>query len=164
MSPDASLSYIPLPEKAAFRPRLVRDVMARDVRLASTTTSVAEAYEMMAEGHFRHLPVVDGRGELAGIVSDRDILQAMPPPSTDPALLAAHGRFASTPLCEIMATSVLTVGESEPLESAADIMLEHRVSALVVQHESGRSGAVVGILTMVDLVSAFRRALALARR
>ncbi len=53
----------------------VRDIMTREVVMVSPDTPVDTALEIMDQGYFRHLPVVDGRGELRGIVSVRDLVK-----------------------------------------------------------------------------------------
>ncbi len=50
-------------------------LMTRSLKVASPTTSVAEAMEMMTDGRFRHLPVVDN-GKLVGLVSIGDVVKA----------------------------------------------------------------------------------------
>ena len=50
-------------------------VMTRHLKTAAPSTSVAEATEMMTNGRFRHLPVMDGE-RLLGIVSIGDIVKA----------------------------------------------------------------------------------------
>lgn len=56
---------------------LVREIMTRDVVTATPETPVGEALAMMDRGYFRHLPVLDGEGRLAGIVSVRDLVTHM---------------------------------------------------------------------------------------
>jgi CBS domain-containing protein len=51
----------------------VAERMSRHVMTAAPGTSVPEAMAIMIEGHFRHLPVVDGKRVL-GIVSMRDLM------------------------------------------------------------------------------------------
>jgi CBS domain-containing protein len=53
----------------------VRDIMTREVVMASPDTPVDAALEIMDQGYFRHLPVVDGSGSLLGIVSVRDLVR-----------------------------------------------------------------------------------------
>jgi CBS domain-containing protein len=48
--------------------------MTRDVRTVTESVSVRRALEMMAQGRFRHLPVVDGSGQVVGMLSIRDLV------------------------------------------------------------------------------------------
>src|ERR1035438_9024511 len=54
----------------------VRDLMSPMVEMATDETSAAEAFKVMLERHYRHLPVVDDRGRVLGILSIRNILEA----------------------------------------------------------------------------------------
>jgi CBS domain-containing protein len=53
----------------------VRDIMTREVIMVSPDTPVDAALEIMDQGYFRHLPVVDADGALLGIVSVRDLVK-----------------------------------------------------------------------------------------
>ena len=53
----------------------VRDIMTREVVMVSPDTPVDAALEIMDQGYFRHLPVVDRDGTLLGIVSVRDLVK-----------------------------------------------------------------------------------------
>lgn len=59
----------------------INEVMTRSVITASPAMSLALAQRLMADHRVRHLPVVQ-EGQLAGLVSDRDIRQALPSPMT----------------------------------------------------------------------------------
>jgi len=50
------------------------DLMTRNVTTATPLTTVDEAMEIMDDGYFRHLPVVDD-GRLVGIISIRDLVK-----------------------------------------------------------------------------------------
>jgi CBS domain-containing protein len=54
----------------------VRELMSPMVEMATDETSAAEAFKVMLERHYRHLPVVDGQGRVLGILSIRNILEA----------------------------------------------------------------------------------------
>lgn len=126
-------------------PRLVRDIMTSKPTTVTPDTSVADAYLLMTEGAFRHLVVVsDGRP--IGMLSDRDILRHMPPPSkwTQP----EQGRFATEPVKSIMSSPVLSLSAKEPIETAVDVMLTEHVSALAVTDDDGR---LCGVITLSDL-------------
>jgi CBS domain-containing protein len=54
----------------------IADVMTRKVMTCSARDTVSELMERMTEGKFRHLPVVEQGGRLAGIVSIGDVVKS----------------------------------------------------------------------------------------
>jgi CBS domain-containing protein len=54
----------------------VRELMSPMVEMATEETTAAEAFEVMLERHYRHLPVVNESGKVLGILSIRNILEA----------------------------------------------------------------------------------------
>jgi CBS domain-containing protein len=54
----------------------VRHLMSPMVEMATEETTPAEALAVMLERHYRHMPVVDERGKVLGILSIRHILEA----------------------------------------------------------------------------------------
>lgn len=54
--------------------RPVRDVMTSRIVTCELNDSINELMDVMTEGRFRHLPVID-RGELVGIVSIGDVVK-----------------------------------------------------------------------------------------
>jgi CBS domain-containing protein len=58
------------------RPRPVSSIMSAEVVTIELDTDVDQAMSIMTESRFRHLPVVDSDGLLAGIVSIGDVVKA----------------------------------------------------------------------------------------
>jgi CBS domain-containing protein len=54
----------------------VREFMSPMVEMATEETTAAEAFKVMLERHYRHLPIVDDHGKVLGILSIRNILEA----------------------------------------------------------------------------------------
>jgi CBS domain-containing protein len=54
----------------------VQEMMTTPVEMATLDTTPAQALATMVEFHYRHLPIVDDDGQLLGILSIRDVLQA----------------------------------------------------------------------------------------
>jgi CBS domain-containing protein len=53
----------------------VADVMTTEVESIAADTPAPEALQLMVDGHFRHLPIVDSEGKVLGILSIRNFLQ-----------------------------------------------------------------------------------------
>jgi len=54
----------------------VREMMSPMVEMATAETTAAEAFKVMLERHYRHLPIVDNLGKVLRILSIRNILEA----------------------------------------------------------------------------------------
>ncbi len=54
----------------------VHELMSPMVEMATEETTPAEAFKVMLERHYRHLPVVNEQGKVLGILSIRNILEA----------------------------------------------------------------------------------------
>ena len=53
---------------------VVRDVMTPHPMVIRPDDSLSEALRRLTQGHRRHLPIVDERGQVVGLISIRDIL------------------------------------------------------------------------------------------
>ena len=121
----------------------VRDLMSTALITVRANEPVTEAHVEMESGDIRHLPVVDDRGRLVGLLSDRDLLRT-----------AAAKR---TPrISEIMSRQVVKVGPDAPGHQAAALMLEHKIGSVAVVDEHGE---LVGIVTQTDFLDLARKAL-----
>ncbi|HEX8893813.1 MAG TPA: CBS domain-containing protein [Terriglobales bacterium] len=54
----------------------VREMMSPMVEMATEETTPAEAFKVMLERHYRHLPIANNQGKVLGILSIRNILEA----------------------------------------------------------------------------------------
>jgi len=114
-------------------------------------TPVAEAQAIMRREKIHHLPVVDERRRLVGIVTEKDLLYASPSPATSLNVYEISYLLAKLKVEKIMTRKVITVSEEDPLEDAARIMADRNVGGLPVVRE----GLVVGIITESDLFRLF---------
>jgi acetoin utilization protein AcuB len=133
---------------------LVKDIMQRDVVTVTPDTRLPQVLRLLQPRGFRHVPVVD-KGELVGIISDRDVKQAMVSlggSGAGPALEHAHERLTAA---EIMSRAVTTVAPVFSVEEAARLMTTQRISALPVTEGS----RLVGIVTETDVLGLFARAM-----
>jgi hypothetical protein len=55
----------------------VKDIMTRDVKMAAPDTPLHEIADLLEENHIKRVPIVSKGGDLVGIVSRADIIQAV---------------------------------------------------------------------------------------
>ncbi len=117
--------------------------------------TIAEAYACLQEKKIRRIPVVDDGGNLIGIVSRQDVVNAMPS-IVDGSSAGAPAFIAdATKVQDIMTRSPMWVEPATPLESVAHSMRQHKIGGMPVLDK----GRLVGIITESDIFSAFMKVL-----
>ena len=114
----------------------IKQVMSRDVILASPRQSVCEVAQMMAERDIGFMPVGD-RDRIVGMVTDRDIVVRG----------VAAGRGPDTPVSEVMTQDVKYCFEDEDIDHVVENMGDNQVRRLPVMNREKR---LVGIVTLAD--------------
>jgi acetoin utilization protein AcuB len=114
-------------------------------------TSLDDALRIMRENKVRRLPILDKKGKLVGIVSEKDLLYASPSPATSLSVWEIHGLLARIKIKELMTKNVITVCEDCPIEEAARVMVDNKIGGLPVM----RGDQLVGIITETDLFKVF---------
>lgn len=129
--------------------------MQRDVVTVTPDTRLSHVLRLLQPRGFRHVPVVD-HGTLVGIISDRDVKQAMVSLAGSGAIGSAleHARERLT-AAAIMGRTVITVAPIVAVEEAARLMTTQKISALPVTED----GRLVGIVTETDVLDLFVRAM-----
>jgi CBS domain-containing protein len=113
------------------------DLMATDVLAVSPDTTIADAARRMIARETGAAVVIDS-GELVGVISERDLMRAIPD-ACNP----------DTPVAERMTRHVMTAAPAMSVAEAMAIMIEGRFRHLPVLDE----GRVLGIVSMRDLMS-----------
>jgi len=126
---------------------LVKDIMTPNPITATPETTHKQASELMREHHIHHLPIVDKRGKLVGIVVESDLYQAQPSPATTLSIYEIHSLLSRLELKQIMRRPVYTTSPGCPLEEAARLMQAQRIGCLPVLDGE----ALVGIVTDTDI-------------
>ena len=130
---------------------LVKERMTPNPVTVTEDTSLHEALRLMRERKVRRFPVVDKVGKLVGMISEKDLLYASPSPATTLSVFEANYLIAQIKIGQLMTRDLVTVGDDCPLEEAARIMVDNRISGLPVLH----SGKLAGIITETDLFRIF---------
>lgn len=126
----------------------VEDVMVREVRTMGRNDPLKLADELMKQGRFRHVVVMEDETPV-GVISQRDIFHGALAWSLGQGGAAHEKALASMPAKQVMQTGVVTIGPQTPLADAAARMREHGVGCLPVVE----GDELVGILTEGDFLS-----------
>jgi CBS domain-containing protein len=130
---------------------VTRELMSGGLITVRRETPVLEARDLMAKERIRHLLVTETDGNLAGIITDRDIRLNLPSQATSLSVWEINHLLLKLTVGEVMTRSVITVGPDRPARDAARLLLDHKIGALPVVED----GHLVGILTETDIVRAF---------
>lgn len=129
--------------------KTVGDVMTRDVFTLEQEEKLSVADDVMRLGRIRHIPVVDERGTVVGIVSQRDLFFN--------ALLRALGHgdgnrklaMEGFRVKDAMQSRVVATTADMSLAGAAKVMLKRKIGCLLVLD----GAELVGIVTEADFVA-----------
>ncbi|GIN73030.1 acetoin utilization protein AcuB [Bacillus sp. J14TS2] len=123
---------------------LVEEIMKKNVITLTPDDSLRAAIELMHDAKIRHLPLLNNKQEIAGLVTERDIKAATP------VLLEGDKaqELLEQPLSTIMITEVITGHPLDFVEEVASLCYIHRIGCLpIVQNNK-----LIGILTSTDLL------------
>jgi CBS domain-containing protein len=108
-------------------------VMTGSVISISEERDIITAESLMRINKIRHLPVVNSENELSGILSAKDVAKA---------------RDKTKPIKTVMTAPVKTVRKNSNVRTVAELMLKHKISAVLVANDE----EIVGIVTTDDLL------------
>jgi acetoin utilization protein AcuB len=130
---------------------LVKDRMTIEPVTVTSDTAFPEAFRLIREKRIRHLPVVDEKGKLIGVVARTDLLHASPSPATTLSVFEMNFLLANLHVQKVMSTPPITVSENAPLEEAARVMVQNKIGCLPVM----RDGELAGLITETDIFEVF---------
>ena len=139
-----------------------QDVMTRDVITIDPDSTVLQAARLMLQHHVSGLPVVDGNGNLVGVLSEGDFLRRRETKTERRRsrwleFLMGPGRIAAEyshshggKVSEVMSTDVQSVEQDTALEDIVELMERKRIKRVPVLC----GGQLVGIVTRSNLMHA----------
>src|SRR6516164_1053107 len=127
----------------------VRDVMTPDVTTLQRNDMLTLADDIMRLGRIRHLPVLDEDGQLAGILTQRDLFRGALAKALGYGERAQRQLMDTLVVKEVMTSEVLTTTADTPLAEAAKVLVERKIGCLPVVD----GGRLIGIITEADFVA-----------
>lgn len=134
---------------------LVRDLATTNLKTATPEFAIRQVRDLLENNDFRHVPVVDAARGVIGMLSTSDLAAGASMAREFGGDRDAYESFLDQPVSSFLKTrfgaerDVVVVAPDDPVEYAAELLVDHQVSALPVVEESGE---VFGILSYVDLL------------
>ncbi|NJP07870.1 MAG: CBS domain-containing protein [Chloroflexaceae bacterium] len=123
--------------------RTVSDIMHKGVLTCQHDTPIQEVARRMTEEDVSALIVVDPNGDMQGLLSRTDLVNARLYEEN-----WKHWRGLSA--SDIMIKDVISVKMSDSLQHASKIMMDRKIHRVVVVDEGGKKA--IGVLSITDLV------------
>ena len=123
-------------KKTIPHPPTARDLMSSPVRTVPPDTTIEEAHRILLRYGHSGLSVVDTSGNLAGIISRRDLD------------IALHHGFAHAPVKGYMSKNLKTIAPDTELPEIESLMVTHDIGRLPVLE----NGKLIGIVTRTDVL------------
>jgi len=114
-----------------------KDVMTKDVITISPDVTLKDAIELLLEKKISGMPVVDKKGKMIGIISEKDILN-----------FAFSGNLSITKVSEAMTKNTISFPPNEDVDSIALTISENQFRRVPIIQE----GKVVGIVSRRDII------------
>lgn len=122
---------------------LVEEIMKKDVFTLRSDQTVQDVLDLFEEKRIRHAPIVDD-GKVVGIVTDRDLKDAMPSMFT----VSPKGEPYKKKVSEIMTKNPMIAHPLDFVEEIALLFYEQKIGCLPVVSQN----ELVGFLTETDLL------------
>ncbi len=123
------------------QPLTARDVMSSLVRSILPEITIAEAQRILLRYGYSGLSVVDGEGQLVGIISRRDLD------------IALHHGFSHAPVKGYMTTNIKTIAPDATMPQIEALMVTYDIGRLPVIDD----GQFVGMVTRTDVLRELHR-------
>ncbi|HEY9577316.1 MAG TPA: acetoin utilization AcuB family protein [Pseudobacillus sp.] len=126
---------------------IVEQIMQQEVHTLSPEDKIGTALQLFRDKKIRHVPIVDEKGALVGIVTDRDVKDSTP------SILQKElsEEELNKPLSLIMQRNVVTGHPLDFVEDVAAVFYEHNIGCMPIV----QGGEIVGIVTETDVLHTF---------
>jgi acetoin utilization protein AcuB len=133
----------------------VRDIMTARVVTVEMDDQLDVVKKIFDTMKFHHLLVVDDRGKLSGVVSDRDLLKAISPNVGSISETARDAATLNKRVHQIMSRKLVTLHPDASVSESARLFLEQGISCIPIIDNSHKP---VGILSWRDVLKALLNA------
>jgi CBS domain-containing protein len=116
----------------------VRSIMIKQVVAVKENESLENVCKILVSKKLSGVPVVDKNKNLAGFISERDIIVAV-----------GRGNFTNKKVSDVMTSRVFSIEENEPIEQVSQIFTDKPFRYVPVK----RGNKLVGIVSRKDVIN-----------
>lgn len=127
----------------------IKEIMKTDVATVFEDDSFSKVEEKFKLRKIRHLPVIDKRKKLVGIISERDLYRTVAPHKTEEGYLYDRSQLDQFILKYIMTSQPFTLHPEDTFKDALEAMANRKYGCIPVTNSEG---ILVGIVTRSDVL------------
>ena len=122
---------------------IARDLMQTDLVSVTPETSIMDVVDILGEKRLTGLPVVDGEGNLVGIITEKDVVRIAYQIITD-----TYDLGTCKTVSDLMITDVITFDPENNLADICQCFMNRPIRRVPV----GKNGKLVGIVSRRDII------------
>ncbi|WP_088043057.1 acetoin utilization AcuB family protein [Bacillus sp. EAC] len=123
---------------------LIQDIMRSSTITLKKENTIGEAVTIFRNGEVRHIPIIDDDNRVIGIISDRDVRDALPSTLFPQAI----STVLEVAVEKIMTTNVITCNQNDFVEEVATNFYQYKIGCLPVIS----NGKLIGLVTEIDVL------------
>lgn len=142
--------------KDDFEKRKIREIMNPHVITVKDSDSAAKALATMRKHGIDRLVITDEHNKASGLITGKDIVDRVISPRKDGRLGGGSGekdKALSIMIDSIMSSPITTALKTDTIKTVVELMLENRISSVVIT----KDGILEGIVTKKDILETLVR-------
>ena len=126
----------------------ISTIMSNTVVVANQFHNFTDVLELFSKHGMHHLPIVNGRNHIIGIISSNDFLKVFSDTKYNGVKITSEELDKAVNIPDLMTKNVVTISPTHTIEQAAKLFAEHKFQAMPVINNS----EIVGILSSKDIM------------
>ncbi|MBT7410917.1 MAG: CBS domain-containing protein [Methylococcales bacterium] len=125
---------------------VAQQIMSSPIITLQDNSSLDDAWQLINQNRFRHIPVLSIENKMVGILSDRDFFKVFIQMRINKSIY-----FTRHTIKEIMTTDIITANIETDIRLIANTIFQERIGSIpIINHEN----KLVGIITRSDILQA----------
>ncbi len=131
----------------------IKDLMTKDVVTLSVKDPFSAVYEKMNNHKIRHLPIVNDRNEVVGIITERDLFRAHSPRKVEDEFVYDAAELDTLILQHFMTRDPVTLTPEHTLRDALGLLVRHKYGCIPIIDKNTKK--IAGIISHSDILKFF---------